>query len=123
MTPIYRAWQDELHSSRQSTLDEAHNECMSTLRHKRKIMQEQSNGDNRHAVRMVFSRPNIMRNALVALVVGSILNAINQGDTLWLGEALNWGKFILNYCVPFLVASLGSYNSLRLTATQEATDR
>ncbi len=55
--------------------------------------------------RTMFSNP-VMRTALkVALVVGTALNAINQGDELLNGEPLSWGRIVMNYAVPFLVAS------------------
>ena len=63
-------------------------------------------------LRAVFSRRLVRRNLLVALVVGTILNAINQLDFLLTGD-INLTKLCLTYCVPFFVASYGSYNSLR----------
>ena len=50
--------------------------------------------------------PHIVRNAIkIALVVGTILNLINQGERL-LGEGmLSWAHAVLNYLVPYCVAS------------------
>lgn len=64
-------------------------------------------------VRRVFSPPIVTRSLWVALVVGTVLNLINQGDRLAAGLALDWGKAALTCCVPFLVASYGSYSALR----------
>jgi hypothetical protein len=50
------------------------------------------------------------RSLLIALVVGTILLAINQGDVLLGGEwprALFW-KAPLTYLVPFVVATWGA---------------
>ena len=56
-------------------------------------------------VSAMISRP-VMANAIrVSLVVGTCLNAINQGPNIWRGEALIWDKLLLNFAVPFLVAS------------------
>ena len=41
----------------------------------------------------------------VSLFVGTTLNAINQGAQIWHGEGVEWGKFLLNYAVPYLVSS------------------
>ena len=41
----------------------------------------------------------------VALVVGSILNAINQGQHLFDGTAISWPHVCLNYIVPFCVST------------------
>ena len=49
----------------------------------------------------------LRRSSLIALVVGTILVAINQGDLLVRGQwndALLW-KVPLTYAVPFLVAT------------------
>ncbi len=48
----------------------------------------------------------VISNALrVSLVVGTCLNAINQGTAIWHGAEVEWGKVLLNYTVPYLVAS------------------
>lgn len=47
----------------------------------------------------------LLTSARVALVVGTILNAINHGAAIIAGEPLLWGKLALNYVVPFCVAS------------------
>jgi hypothetical protein len=53
----------------------------------------------------MLSRP-VMANAVrVSLFVGTCLNAINQGAAIWHGEPVEWGKFLMNYAVPYLVAS------------------
>jgi len=48
----------------------------------------------------------IVINALgIALVVGSLLNAINHGASLWAGTDIAWGQIFLNYLVPYCVAT------------------
>jgi hypothetical protein len=52
----------------------------------------------------------LRRSALTALVVGTILVAINQGTTLAAGDAsasLAW-QVPLTYAVPFCVATWGA---------------
>lgn len=58
-------------------------------------------------------RPIVTRSLLVALVVGTALNAINQGPELWRGEPVVVWKLALTWCVPFLVASYGAFSALR----------
>lgn len=65
------------------------------------------------ALRQTFAAPLVRRNLVVAAVIGTVLNLINQGDILVAGGELGWLKLVLTYCVPFCVASYGSYNSLR----------
>jgi hypothetical protein len=40
------------------------------------------------------------RSLYVALVVGTVLNLINQGDALLGMVSINWLKLVLTYCVP-----------------------
>jgi hypothetical protein len=64
------------------------------------------------ALRAVLRPPIVVRSLWVALVVGTILNLINQGDRLAAGAPLDWGKLALTYAVPFLVASFGAWAAL-----------
>ena len=64
------------------------------------------------ALRAVLRSPIVKRSLWVALVVGTLLNLINQGDRLAAGAAPDWGKLALTYAVPFLVASFGAWSAL-----------
>lgn len=59
-----------------------------------------------------LTRPVIINALKAALVVGSCLNAINQGPQLWQGEGVEWNKVALNYVVPYLVASYSAASAL-----------
>jgi hypothetical protein len=48
------------------------------------------------------------RSLAVALVVGSILNVINQWEAVRGRAAWHWRKLTLTYCVPYLVATYGA---------------
>ena len=48
----------------------------------------------------------------VAIVVGTILNLINQGDALLGAASINWFKIALTYCVPYLVCTYGAMTSM-----------
>jgi hypothetical protein len=61
-------------------------------------------------------RPMLRRSLLTALVVGTILTAINQGNLILQGNLspiLLW-KIPLTYCVPFCVATWGALINSRL---------
>lgn len=48
----------------------------------------------------------IVQSALrVAAVVGTLLNVINQGGTILAGNDISWFHLMLNYAVPYAVAS------------------
>ena len=51
-------------------------------------------------------KPRININSVyVALVVGTLLNLVNQGEQLLSGVGIEWPRVLLNYVVPFCVAS------------------
>jgi len=56
-------------------------------------------------VRTACSR-HIVHNALrIALVVGSLLNALNQGEALLAGSGIAWVHIAMNFVVPYCVAT------------------
>jgi hypothetical protein len=57
------------------------------------------------------------RSLSVALIVGTILNLINQGDTLISGHRPDFVKLALTYVVPYLVSTYGAV-SYRLHASR-----
>jgi hypothetical protein len=52
-----------------------------------------------------FSRPIVSAALRIALVVGTVLNVINQGPAIFSGEGPSWMHVALNYVVPYCVAS------------------
>jgi hypothetical protein len=59
--------------------------------------------------------PMLKRSLAAALVVGTVLTLLNQGDALLSGHwsnALVW-KIPLTYCVPMLVATYGALTNSR----------
>jgi hypothetical protein len=48
------------------------------------------------------------RSLYVALVVGTLLNLINQGDAFLGMTSINWLKLVLTYCVPYAVCTYGA---------------
>ena len=60
------------------------------------------------ACRCAVSDGSPRRSFYVALVVGTILNVINQGDALVAEASLNWMKIILTHFVPYAVSTYGA---------------
>ena len=60
-----------------------------------------------------FQRETIVRSLKVALVVGTALNLINQGDAMISSEPVNIFKCLLTYAVPYCVATYGAVAALR----------
>ena len=57
------------------------------------------------------------RSLIAAVIVGTILNLINQGDALFAGKPLDWVKLLLTYVVPYCVTTYGAV-SFRLAAAR-----
>ena len=67
----------------------------------------------------IASSPKVVRRALgYAIVVGTILIAINHGDALWSGDVDSGRLFKmgLTVLVPYLVSTLSSVQALRDSA-------
>jgi hypothetical protein len=62
------------------------------------------------------------RSCIVALIVGSVLNLINQGDAIVTGKPLDVVKLLLTYLVPYCVSTYGAV-SYRLHAARRAATR
>jgi hypothetical protein len=63
----------------------------------------------REAAAFCLQRTNLLRTARIALIVGVVLTAINQGDVIASGDttAATWARCALNFVVPFLVSNAG----------------
>ena len=73
----------------------------------------------RRACRCALSDGVPRRSLVVALVVGTILNLINQGDALFGVAAFNWTKIVLTYIVPYAVCTYGAV-SFQIRATTKS---
>ena len=71
------------------------------------------------ACRCAFSDGVPRRSIYVALVVGSLLNAINQGDALLGASPVNWMKLVLTYLVPYAVCTYGAVSSQLLASKRD----
>ena len=67
----------------------------------------------RQAAKRTFTGSALKRSLLVAVVVGTALNLINQGPEILSGQWPVMWKLLLTYVVPFVVASYGSYAAFR----------
>jgi hypothetical protein len=52
-----------------------------------------------------------LRSLYVALVVGTVLNLVNQGDAILATGHVSWVKIVLTYCVPYAVCTYGAVSS------------
>ena len=71
---------------------------------------------DRTALQRTFARAVVLRSLAVAVLIGTVLNAINQGPELIAGQHVSVLKVLLTYAVPFCVASYGAYAAFRQRA-------
>lgn len=64
---------------------------------------------NREAIGLIARGVTLRTGTRVALVVGTLLTAVNQGGVLLAGDAtaVTWARVGFNYAVPFIVSSVG----------------
>lgn len=69
----------------------------------------------REALALACARPTASRCLRIALVVGTILTAINEGGAIVAGDlhGLDWLKVVGNYLVPFFVSMTGFLSAKR----------
>ncbi len=68
----------------------------------------------------LFATEQVKRSLLIALVVGTVLNLINQGYALIIGDNVNVYQLMFTYLVPYCVATMSSaYASIKMTRTFE----
>lgn len=57
---------------------------------------------------LLCERGIVRRSLVIAAIVGTVLNVINQGDALVAGGPLVAWKIVLTYCVPYCVSTYGA---------------
>lgn len=62
------------------------------------------------------------RSFIVALMVGTILNLINQGDAVFTGMPIDVTKLLLTYLVPYCVSTYGAVSYRLHAARPTASD-
>lgn len=77
---------------------------------------EQPKGEIRKCLRCALQHSSMLRRSFkLALVVGTLITALNQGNVIVAGDWSNelFWKIPLTYCVPFCVATYASLSTAR----------
>lgn len=67
---------------------------------------------NESALLIALRKRIVLDSLKVMLVVGTVLNAINQGTEMLNGMDINWYKVVLTYAVPYLVSTYASVKTV-----------
>jgi len=71
-------------------------------------------------VKTALSRHIVLNAFKIAVVVGTLLNAVNQGEQMLQGGTIVWLHLMLNYLVPYCVASYSATkNELELRESND----
>ncbi|RYC15661.1 nitrate/nitrite transporter NrtS [Ciceribacter ferrooxidans] len=60
---------------------------------------------------VALQRSIVMNAVRISLFVGTVLNLINQGGAVLSGDNPSWPHVVLNYAVPYCVAT---YSAVRI---------
>ncbi len=66
-------------------------------------------------MRVAISYPVLRRAVPVSFLVGSLLNIINQWESLLAGATIDWFHLLMNYLIPYSVASYSCATSIIAT--------
>ena len=71
------------------------------------------------AARLCLAPSTLRRTLKIALIVGTLLSLINQGDIILAGQAnvLTWVRVIANYAIPWAVSSVGFLSATAVDAS------
>ncbi len=98
--------------------------CHRPLGHRMNFVVKSSAGDMLACLKCALSHiPMLRRSAAIALVVGFVQVAVNQGDLIIAGDAssaLMW-KIPLTGLIPFAVATFGALTNARRVAAADGS--
>jgi predicted cation transporter len=74
-----------------------------------------NSGTVTHAEELRPGRAALRRSLIIAIIVGGVIIAVNQGDIILAGAAtpVVWIKILVTPCVPFCVSLYGAYLAYR----------
>lgn len=59
-------------------------------------------------LRLAFDRNVVVTATRIALIAGTLLNAINQGTQILQGQGVDWLRFALTFVVPYVVSTVSA---------------
>ena len=71
-------------------------------------------------LQLVCSRRIVINAIKIAVVVGTVLNLINQGSAFMANSGISWIHVLLNYLIPYSVAS---YSAAKNQMTKQDGER
>lgn len=98
------------------TLEEPPTSLLNERLEARSVARETGVAGPRGALAIATSAPVVLLGLRMSLLIGSVLNLINQGDALFGDAPLVPAKLLLTYLVPYCVATYSATSvTLRLS--------
>jgi len=72
---------------------------------------------------LALGRAVVLNATRIALVVGTLLNAINQGSQILDGARIDWPRFLLNFVVPYVVSTVSAVQIKRKSSSETDSPR
>lgn len=68
----------------------------------------------RKVMGLTFTRSTLLNATKVSLIVGTLLNIINQWEYIMATQEIMFGHLLMNYLVPFCVSAYSGAKALSL---------
>ncbi len=59
-------------------------------------------------LRLACNRGVVVTATRIALIAGTVLNAINQGPQVLRGDTVDWPRLVLTFVVPYVVSTVSA---------------
>lgn len=69
-------------------------------------------------LRLAMARAVVITATRIALIAGTLLNAINQGPQILRGQGVDWPRFALTFVVPYVVSTMSAVQMKRKSSRE-----
>lgn len=71
-------------------------------------------------LRLAFDRDVVVTATRIALIAGTLLNAINQSPQMLRGQGVDWPRLALTFLVPYVVSTVSAVQMKRKSSRERS---
>lgn len=71
-------------------------------------------------LRLACDRAVVVTATRIALIAGTLLNAINQGPQILRGHGVDWPRLVLTFVVPYVVSTVSAVQMKRKSSRERS---